>query len=139
VAAGDVVAAGSGATGWSARCAYEISGDLYVVTQDSALHVWKSTDDGATWSEMDGSNAPGVNSASNSWSSEVGNGFIQALFFGTATALNLIRFSLSTDEWEGSIVGNDSAAANPTAPVRLTVHSNSQWIRFTDGSDDTDL
>lgn len=148
VAAGDVVAAGSGATGWNARALFEVSGNLYAVTQDSALHVWKSINNGASWSEQDASDAPSVSNSAYPFSAMYwpDDGLIYVARFTATNTTQPITFNPATDQW-GSNAGAAATDADNLSPLRLSWgRGGSTWgstgvpvTYYTSSSDDADI
>jgi hypothetical protein len=124
---------------------------LYAVTQSTepALHVWKSTDDGASWSEQDASNNPAVTDATFPFDAcDTRSG----PYIGTArfTATNTLRaalFDMSTDTW-GSDLGAADAVTNASnqRTIRIAIDNTfttaapgSQYISYSRQTDDADL
>lgn len=100
------------AAGWSAGALlhHPTSDDLYLVTQDSHLHVWLSTDDGDTWSEQDAGNAPAAHNATYPFAATFGFGayltdhyLIEIGYFTAANTLDLYEFDADTNAWLSAI------------------------------------
>ncbi len=119
-----VIAAGSGATGWSARCLFEVSGDLYMAAQDTGgsprVRVYRSTDDGATWYEQDAANAPTVHDGSYSWSSGKKRDGTSLFATRSTSATNrwLREFTFASNTWAASDY-NEFYDVDSASPVRL--------------------
>src|SRR5574338_128603 len=124
---------------------------IYQVVQDTKLHVLKSTDDGATWSEQDSANAPSVTNATYPFDvsdTRFGPYLITARF----TAANTVAvrvFDMQTDTWRTSDFGTSppSTVAN-TRPIRISTEFSAAgtannppalYLTFTDSVDDADL
>jgi hypothetical protein len=124
---------------------------LYSIVQDTSglkLRAYKSTDDGANWTEQDSANAPAVTNANYPYDScDTRSG----PYLGTArfTATNTMRarlFNMSTDTWGADLGAADAAtAASNERTIRIsldnsfTVESGTQVIAYTSSADDADL
>jgi hypothetical protein len=124
---------------------------LYAVTQSTepALHVWKSTDDGASWSEQDASNNPSVQDATFPFDAcDTRSGpYIGTAFFTAANTLRARLFDMSTDTW-GSDLGGANAATDAVneRTIRIVIDNafntaapGSQVITYNTTADDADL
>lgn len=109
------------AAGWSAGSLlhHPTNDDLYLVTQDSHLHVWRSSDDGDTWSEQDAGNAPAAHNATYPFAATFGFGayitdhyLIEIGYFTAANTLDLYEFDADTNAWLSAI-----------GPVSTDVHN----------------
>jgi epidermal growth factor receptor substrate 15 len=124
---------------------------LYAVTQSTTpeLHVWKSTDSGATWTEQDTANNPSVTNANYPFDAcDTRSG----PYIGTArfTATNTIRaalFDMSTDLW-GTDLGAADVDVNDSneRSIRISIDNSfntaapgSQVVHFVGSTDDADL
>jgi hypothetical protein len=141
----------SATTDFAFQILTETPSALYAVTQSTepALHVWKSTDDGATWTEQDTSNNPTVTNAVYPFDAcDTRSGPYLGTAFLTATNTVRVRlFDMSTDTW-GSDLGAADAATNVSneRSMRLTLDNTfvtaacgTQVIFHTDSGDDADL
>jgi hypothetical protein len=145
-----------GAESASADLAFQILTEtpsaLYAVTQSTepALHVWKSTDSGATWTEQDAANNPSVTNANYPFDAcDTRSGPYVGMAYFTAT--NTIRgraFNMSTDTWDTVDwnSGDATAAASNERTIRVildntftTATHGTQNIWFTSSADDADL
>jgi hypothetical protein len=125
---------------------------LYAITQSTepALHAWKSTDDGATWTEQDTSNNPTVTNAVYPYDAcDTRSGpYLGTAFLTAANTMRVRLFDMSTDTW-GSDLGAADAATNVQneRSLRLTLDNTfvsaacgTQLIFHTDSAtDDADL
>jgi hypothetical protein len=124
---------------------------LYAVTQSTTpeLHVWKSTDSGATWTEQDTANNPTVTNANYPFSAcDTYTGPYLGLVYFTAT--NTMRgraFNMSTDtygtEWNS---GDATTAASNERTVRVNIDNTfvtashgTQYLHYTNSTDDADI
>jgi hypothetical protein len=125
---------------------------LYAVTQSTepALHVWKSTDSGASWSEQDSSNNPSVTNANYPFSAcDTRSGpYIGTAYFTATNTLRGRAFNMSTDTWDTVDwnSGNATAGASNERTIRVNVDNTfvtaslgSQVISYTSSTDDADL
>jgi hypothetical protein len=125
---------------------------LYAVTQSTepALHVWKSTDSGATWSEQDAADNPTVTSATHPFDAcDTRSGpYIGTAFFTAANTVRARLFDMSTDQWGTDLGAADaSTISSNERSIRVnldntftTATCGSQYVSFTDsGTDDADL
>lgn len=106
------------------RVIEDVTGDqpLYQITQDTALHAWKSTDSGATWTEQDAANAPTVNSSTASWSAAMSQwGEIGVVYFSGTNTLRVRVFDAHADTWATADLASANATtdADPLSPVRI--------------------
>jgi hypothetical protein len=124
---------------------------LYAVTQSTTpeLHVWKSTDSGASWSEQDAANNPSVTDANYPFDAcDTRSG----PYIGTArfTATNTVRaalFNMSTDLWGtdlgaadvGTTFGNERSIRIVLDNAFVTGTCGSQVIAGSLSTDDADL
>jgi hypothetical protein len=103
---------------------------LYAVTQDTAIHVWKSTDDGVTWTEQDAAHAPAVANAAYPFSACRGytSAYIYALYFSATNTLSRAAFDTELDLWNPSGVftngGSPPTTASNARPIRISTSSN---------------
>jgi hypothetical protein len=125
---------------------------LYAVTQSTTpeLHVWKSTDSGASWSEQDSSNNPSVTNANYPFDAcDTRSGpYIGTAYF---TATNTIRgraFNMSTDAWDTVDwnSGDATTDASNERTIRVSIDNTffadapgAQLIVYTQATDDADL
>jgi hypothetical protein len=132
---------------------YKTSRSLYKVTQDSALHVWKSTDNGASWSELNSAGAPSVNSSTKPFSadyqpnqrlsaSSTGAGInLWVLYFSGTNTLRLRGFGIPGQAWRSSDANNADITtdADFNRPVRCVTTQYEVNSYFTSLADDADL
>jgi hypothetical protein len=122
---------------------------LYAVTQSTepALHVWKSTDSGASWSEQDASNNPSVTNATypfDACDTRSGPYIGTARFTATNTLLQRL-FDMSTDTW-GADSSTVTASAVNERSIRISIDNTfftaapgQQTIHYTTTADDADI
>ncbi|HEY9015968.1 MAG TPA: hypothetical protein VIM84_13015, partial [Gemmatimonadales bacterium] len=108
---------------------YAYGGDLFTVllsTTSGALGVWKSSDSGATWGEVDAANHPSVpyNASSPSDASyyqlesyavdTISSYLYVAYYTGTpaAPAIRVRRFNMATSAWSTTFTGPSPAAVD---------------------------
>jgi hypothetical protein len=124
---------------------------LYAVTQSTTpeLHVWKSTDSGATWTEQDTANNPSVTNANYPFDAcDTRSG----PYIGTArfTATNTLRaclFDMSTDLWGTDLGAADIVTtASNERNIRITIDNSfvtaapgGQNVNYTSSTDDADI
>jgi hypothetical protein len=124
--------------------------DLFQVTQDTKLHVWKSTDNGSSWSELDAGNGPTVNSSTKPFSADLaiqgklitGGGLeiVCAYFSGTNT-VRARYFDVTTGLWATTDLQSADAStdADFNRNIRVIANSSHQVVFYTSLADDADL
>lgn len=124
----------------------EVTGDqpLYQVTQDTALHIWKSTDSGATWTEQDSTHAPSVNSSTASWSADMSAwGELAVAYFSGANTVRVRVFDTRTDTWATTDLAGANATtdADPISSLRMgfTDSSYGALVAYTSIADTADI
>jgi hypothetical protein len=127
---------------------------LYQVTQDTGgspeFHMYKSTDNAASWSEVDTGNGPTVFNTAYPWSADwakaglnntgEGNAIVLAYFTNTNT-MRARAFNIGSQTWATADLNAADAttAAVNTRPVRMILNSIEQQIFFTATADDADI
>jgi hypothetical protein len=126
---------------------------LYQVTQDTGgspeFHMFKSTDNAASWSEVDTGNGPTVFNTAYPWSADwsksglsltpEGNAIVLARFSNTNT-LRMTPFNIGSQTWGSDIGAADaSTIAVNTRNIRAYITPIEQGIFHTDTVDDADL
>jgi hypothetical protein len=124
---------------------------LYAVTQSTepALHVYKSTDSGANWSEQDASNNPTVTDATYPFDAcDTRSGpYLGTAFFTATNTLRARLFDMSTDTWGTDLGGaNATTDASNERSIRIAIDNSfttaapgSQHVWMTSATDDADL
>ena len=116
----------------------------YAVVQDANLHVFRSTDNGATWSEQDSSNAPAVNSATKPFSATLVDfgGILIQYFTGTNTVRERL-FSLPSNTWASTDLQNADASTdadfNRNVRPIYSMPTGRAYGFYTSLADDADL
>jgi hypothetical protein len=134
---------------WAWQLLQEHPVSLYAVTQDTSLHVWKSTDDGATWGEQDAADAPSVTNANypfDATDTRAGPFIITARMTGTNTAAVRV-FNMSTDQWDAadygvtppSTVSNERNIRVDNLNAFTAVGNAAITLHYTDSADDADI
>jgi hypothetical protein len=127
---------------------------LYQVTQDTGgspeFHMYRSTDNAASWSEVDTGNGPTVFNTAYPWSADwakaglnntgEGNAIVLAYFTNTNT-MRARAFNIGSQTWATADLNAADAttAAVNTRPVRMILNSIEQQIFFTATADDADI
>jgi hypothetical protein len=127
---------------------------LYQVTQDTGgspeFHMYKSTDNAASWSEVDTGNGPTVFNTAYPWSADwsksglnntdEGNAIILAYFTNTAT-IRVRAFNIGAQTWATADLGAADAttAAINDRPIRILLTPLDQYLYYTNSTDDADL
>jgi hypothetical protein len=126
---------------------------LYQLAQDTGvspkLHMWKSTDGGASYSEVDAANAPTVTNGTYPFDAcDTRSGpYIGVAYF---TATNTVRarvFNMQSDTWGAELGAADATTgASNERSIRITLDSarldneqGNQTVWFTTSADDADL
>lgn len=129
---------------------YEEPFALYHVTQDSKLHVWRSTDYGVTWSEQDSTGAPTSSSAVRAFDADdstAGPWIATARSTGTTTAAVRL-FDMSTNTWQSSDFGTSPPnTVYFDRPIRVTMPNvggtatepGAIYLHFTTTTDTADI
>jgi hypothetical protein len=124
---------------------------LYAVTQSTTpeLHVWKSTDSGATWTEQDTANNPSVTNANYPFSAcDTRSGpYLGLARFTNTNTIRAAIFDMSTDLWGTDLGAADATtAASNERSIRMaldhtfiTASHGSQVVSYTSSADDADL
>jgi hypothetical protein len=126
---------------------------LYQLAQDTGgspkLHMWKSTDDGANWSEVDSGNAPAVNVGTAPFDGcDTRTGpYIGVAYFTGATNVRGRAFDMSTDTWGTEWNSGDATnVASQERSIRVyidntftTATHGTQHVSFCNSADDADL
>ncbi len=124
---------------------------LYQITQDSKLHVWQSTNNGSSWSELDSAGAPTVNSSTKPFSADYGLvpgstfGYeILVVYFSAANTISVAAFNIATGLWASTAVGGSSATtdADYNRNVRVIlrqIRASDLSVFYTSFADDADL
>jgi hypothetical protein len=124
---------------------------LYAVTQSTepALHVWKSTDDGANWTEQDAADNPTVTNATHPFDAcDTRSGpYIGTAFFTAANTVRARLFDMSTDQWGTDLGAADASTdASNERSIRIAIDNTfttaapgSQHLWFSSSTDDADL
>lgn len=134
---------------WYFQVIQQVPSALYAVTQDTSLHIWKSTNSGASWTEQDSANAPAVTNANfpfDATDTIAGPYIVTAYLTATNTAAVKL-FNMSTDTWTSGTFGTGppttvSNERNIRASVRSNVVASAPGgitLNFTDSVDDADL
>jgi hypothetical protein len=155
VHASEVILQDDGSGGWDAYTTDDpyiglrLSGSeaQYLVTQDTSIHVWKSTDNGSSWSEQDSGNAPAVVNSSYPFDSSYdGMGWLAVAFFQSANGVRIRLFDTSSDTWiaagsYSALTGSNVAVAfSNERPIRLYAKSHNMFtVSGSLSSDDADL
>jgi hypothetical protein len=131
---------------------------IYQVVQDSgpALRIWKSTDNGSSYSELNSANAPAVNSATKPFSADYswntlgrdvsttagGQGIYIGYFSNTNTA-RVRRFDLVTQTWTSGVTqvgaADYSTDVDFNRNIRVTAMNFEVNLYYTSVADDADL
>lgn len=115
---------------------------VYAVVQDTALHVYQSTDNGGSWTEQDSGAAPSVNSATKPFGATYTRygGIIIQYFSGTNTS-RLRLFTIPANTWETTDLQNANATtdADFNRNVRPLYAAGRTYGLFTSLADDADL
>jgi hypothetical protein len=125
---------------------------LYSIVQDTSglkLRAYKSTDDGANWTEQDSANAPAVTNANypyDATDTRSGPYIVTARMTATNT-MNARVFNMSTDTWSTSEFGttpptdvsNERSIRVSCDNAFVTAAPGSVVVSFTDITDDADL
>jgi hypothetical protein len=149
---GGVWSAESATTDLCFQVLAKVPSALYQVTQDTGvspkLHVWKSTDAGANWTEQDAADAPTVADGAYPFDvCETRSGPYLVTMRLTATNTSGVRvFNMSTDQWDAADWGTTPPTdVVNTRPVRIgcdnsfvTGAPGAVLINFTDLTDDAD-
>jgi hypothetical protein len=127
----------------------KIPSALYQVTQDTSLHVWRSTDHGASWSEQDSGAAPAVNSATSPFSAcDTRSGpYIGTVYFTGSNTLRGRAFNMSTNTWGSEWNAADiTTGAATTRSIAVSIDNTfvsashgSQIVGFVSSADDADI
>jgi hypothetical protein len=124
---------------------------LYAVTQSTTpeLHVFKSTDSGATWNEQDAANNPSVTNANYPFDAcDTRSGpYIGTARFTNTNTLRAALFNMSTDLWAADLGGADASTdASNERTIRISIDNTfttaapgTQLIHYTASVDDADL
>jgi hypothetical protein len=128
---------------------------LYQLAQDTGvspkLRMFKSTNDGVSWSEVDSANAPSVNAGTAPFDGcDTRSGpYIGAAYFIDADSIRMRAFNMSSDTWGGDLQSADATGAVTASQERsirvaidnrfVTASHGSQYIQFTSLADDADL
>jgi hypothetical protein len=122
---------------------------LYQVTQDAELHVWESTDNGTSWTELDAGNGPAVNSSTKPFSADARGDSLATTAFSDITCVlftntNTIRgwdFNLNTRLWDTTALQNADAStdADFNRNVRVIARPDETVLFYTSVADDADL
>jgi hypothetical protein len=129
----------------------ELPSALYTVTQSTTpeLHVWKSTDDGASWTEQDTADNPSVTSATHPFDAcDTRSGpYIVTARFTAANTFGVLVFDMSTDQWDAADFGTTPATdVSNERSIRVSCDNRftasapgGVWVAFTDTTDDADI
>jgi hypothetical protein len=124
---------------------------LYAVTQSTTpeLHVWKSTDSGASWTEQDTANNPSVTNANYPFDAcDARSGpYIGTARFTNTNTIRAALFDMSTDLWGTDLGAADaSTVVSNERSIRITIDNTfftaapgSQVIAYTNTTDDADV
>jgi hypothetical protein len=127
---------------------------VYQVTQDAELHMWQSTNDGTSWSELDAGNGPTVNSSTKPFSachrwdcrgsgptSQMGVQGIWCGYFSNTNTGRVRRFDLATGLWATTDIAGADASTDVDFNRNIRVSSTSYDLLFwyTSVADDADL
>jgi hypothetical protein len=98
------------------RCGpYQHGSNLYVVSQDALLptvtQVWKSTDQGVTWTEMDIAHEP-VSNGNDQHTSSCANGSLIYVHNSNLSVAQISIFNMATDTWSSVNVSTILVARN---------------------------
>lgn len=119
------------------------SGAFYQITQDSALHAWKSTDDGATWTEQDSAHAPSVVNSAYTWSADDSTaGEIAVAYFSNTNTVRARVFDTISNTWASTdLSGADATTdADNVSPIRIShTPGLNTTIAFTSIADTADI
>jgi hypothetical protein len=148
---GSVWGAESATTDFVFQILTETPSALYAVTQSTTpeLHVWKSTDSGASWTEQDTANNPSVTNANYPFSAcDTRSGpYIGTARFTNTNTIRAALFDMSTDLWGTDLGAADAtAAASNERTIRIAIDNafntaapGGQNVWFTSSADDADL
>lgn len=122
---------------------------LYAITSDTALHMFKSTDLGASWSEQDSAHAPSTSSTTSQFAAtQPRTGpFITAARMTATNTANVRNYNISTDLWDTADFGTTPpSAVSSTRTMRVSVENlfasglvGTVNLHYTDSVDDADL
>lgn len=130
---------------------YEAPNALYHVTQDSSLHVWRSTDYGATWTEQDAANAPTVFNAALAFDANntINGPFIITARFTAASTVAVRLFNMQTNTWAAGDYGTTPPSAvvssrnirvtSANLPNASAASPGPIYLHYTDTADTADL
>lgn len=94
---------------------FNYSTSLYVTLHDRTnnhVEIWKSTDSGVNWSEVDSANHPSVRSSDQAIDTHRSGNTLYILYTPSAGAtLAIIPFDLTTDTWGTPITGGPTTTA----------------------------
>jgi hypothetical protein len=126
---------------------------LYQVTQDTGgspeFHMYKSTDNAASWSEVDTGNGPTVFNTAYPWSADwskaglsntgEGNAIVLAYFTATNT-IRMRAFNIGAQTWATADVAaaNATTSAQNTRNIRPVLTPIEQVVFYTSSVDDAD-
>jgi hypothetical protein len=125
---------------------HEVDDNLYlcaVEASDADPQMFKSTDSGATWSNVDAANAPNgfSGAAEQNWNidTEIHGGVIHVLYRSAATTLAVARFNTATDLWTTSL--GDCTTASPVPyQCSLAIRSDGDVLVFhTDSAEQNNI
>lgn len=124
---------------YSARCLFAYDGDIYVVTGMAAstqVRVYKSTDQGATFSEMDSANRPATFAANYDYDAWIDEGVIYISYYSGANSISVGRFDCATELY---LAGLGVASAAATGNMRIVVRPDGDVLVFHNPSADTTI
>ena len=115
---------------------------LYMLVQDASLHVFRSTDNGQSWSEQDSGDAVAVNSSTKPFSAflnPLGNVLLCGYFSNTNTC-RVRKFDCPTNQWGADLGGGDAGTIfDFNRQIRVGMNGGQTCIFGTASADDADL
>jgi hypothetical protein len=141
----------SGTNDFAFQILTETPSALYAITQSTTpkLHCWKSTDSGASWTEMDSANALTVTNANYPFDAcDTRSGpYIGTARFTGANVGRAALFDMSTDLWGADLGGADAMNAGSfERPIRIAIDNTfnsaapgTQHVTNTSSADDADI
>jgi hypothetical protein len=134
---------------WAFQIIQQTPSALYAVTQDTSLHIWKSTNTGATWTEQDSANAPAVTNATYPFdaSDTIAGPQLLTAYMTATNTLAVRLFDMSADTWSASTWGTSPpATVSNERSIRVSCNTNylassigTVFTAFTSSTDDADL
>lgn len=126
---------------FASHCFHQIGANYYVVMEKTVpdLAIYKSTDSGANWAEVDAADAPITGNASYPFDSFLYDDDIYIVYQSASGVSTVISFDPGTDQW-GASLGNATSASVNADQTRILVRSNGEVVViFTTTSDPSDV